>query len=221
MKLIIEYYKPSNDTRNSEYLYCIEKNIESKLFEQIHVFVEEGSVLPDILSKEVIVHLDKRKTFQDLFDFCNIEFPDEICIIANTDIIFDGTIKYVNKNNIDGRFLCLTRWDILPDKKIRFFDNQSGIAYFSQDSWIFKTPIPIRDADFFMGKPGCDNKIAYIAHQSGMDVRNPSKGIITKHIHATNYRTYIPGKDTVAGPWMGIEPTNNINRESKKRMLGK
>lgn len=220
MKLIIEYYTPKNEHRNNEYLFCIEKNIESKLFEEIHVFVEEGSELPKNLTENLKVHLDERKTFQDLFDFCNTNFPNEICIISNTDIIFDETINYINSNNIDGRFLCLTRWDVLPDGNMRFFENQSGISYFSQDSWIFKTPIPIDNADFFMGKPGCDNKLAYIADQAKMDVRNPSKGIITKHIHTSNYRTYTPGStDTVPGPWMGIEATNNINRESQKRML--
>lgn len=220
MKLIIEYYTPENENRNKEYLYSIRQNILSKLFEEIHVFVEEGSELPIELSKDLIVHLDKRKTFQDLFEFCNT-FDDELFVIANTDIIFDKTILYVNKNNIDGRFLCLTRWDLKSDNKLKFFDNKAGISYFSQDSWIFKTPIPILDADFYMGKPGCDNKLVYIADKAGMDVRNPSKGIITTHVHASNYRTYTSGSNqTVKGPWMGLEATNNINRESKKRMLG-
>jgi len=220
LKLIIEYYTPKNEHRDKEYLFCIEKNIESKLFDEIHVFIEEGSELPENLSKDINIHLDKRKTFQDLFDYCNTYFPNEICIISNTDIIFDDTVNYINDNNIEDRFLCLTRWDVLQDGNMRFFDNQSGIAYFSQDSWIFKTPIPIIDADFFMGKPGCDNKLAYIASQAKMDVRNPSKAIITKHIHTSNYRTYTScSKDTVPSPWMGIEPTNNINRESQKRML--
>lgn len=222
MILVIEYYTPSSEKRNEEYLKCIRENIKSKLFDNIHIFVEHGHELPEDITDEEIVfdHKEERKTFQDLFKFCNSFTEDTICVISNTDIIFDNSINYVNKDNIEGKFLCLTRWDILPDNNIRFFDNQAGIAHFSQDSWIFKTPVPIKNADFYMGKPGCDNKLAYLAMESKLDVRNPSKGIITKHLHLSQYRTYVPGgKETVVGPWVGVEPTNNINRESKKRLL--
>lgn len=220
MKLIIEYYTPDNNDRNNEYLYCIEKNIESKLFEQTHIFVEEGSKLPDRLANKVNVYYDKRRTFQDLFNFCNEHFPNEICVIANTDIMFDETIKHVNKDNIEGKFICLTRWDILPDGEVKLYREDTNTSYGSQDTWIFKAPTLLNNADFFMGKPGCDHKIVYLADKVGLGVINPSKKIITKHLHNSKYRTYkTNGEDSVSKPWLGLYPTDDINKESQKKNI--
>jgi hypothetical protein len=221
MILIIEYYEPSNKNRKKEYEWCIEQNIASNLFDKIHIFVEEGSLLPMRFRKssKVIHHLDKRKTFQDIFNYCNENFQDEICVIANTDIIFDDSLKKINDDNIEGKMFCLTRWDILPNGQIRFFNNKQGIANYSQDSWIFKSPIPIKDADFYMGKPGCDNKMVYIADQSGLVPSNPSMDIVTKHLHISNFRTYTPGgKETISPPWWGLVPCK-IEDVSEKKIL--
>ena len=221
MNLILEYYTPSNEHRDKEYLSCIRENITSKFFKSINIFVEEGSKLPDDISSKVNIYNGKRNTFQDLFNYCNTNFQGEVCFIINTDIFFDATIKYINTNNLKDKFMALTRWDILKDGKARFFDNSSNIAYFSQDVWGFVSPISIDDANFYLGKPGCDNKISYLANKAGLSPRNPSLGIKAYHLHLTGYRTYIPGgKDTVPGPYLGIKPTENINRDTQYARLG-
>ena len=215
MKLIIQYYTPNNEKRNSEYLYCINENMNSKLFDEIHIFVEEGSYLNLKLNGDVIIHSDKRKNFQDLFKYCNDNFPNEICVISNTDIIFDETIKYINENNIDGKFLCLTRWEVLDDLSLEFYDDETqNRSYFSQDSWIFKSPIQISGVNFFMGVPGCDNRLAHEADKV-LDVINPSKLIITKHMHRSNFRN--ENRGIIFNPKLGVEPIDNIYGESKKR----
>jgi hypothetical protein len=221
LKLIIEYYNPSNENRQKEYDFCVDKNINSKLFEQVIIFLEKGSVLPEYISshKSVKVIEEERKTFQNLFDYCDENFKGDICVISNTDIIFDNTLKKINNDNIEGKMFCLTRWDILPNKTIRFFNNRQGIANYSQDSWIFKSPSNIKGADFHMGKPGCDNKMVYIAEQSGLVPSNPSMDIITKHLHTSNFRTYTPGgKETVSPPWWGLVPCK-IDKVSEKKIL--
>jgi len=51
----------------------------------------------------------------------------------------------------------------------------------SQDAWIFKAPITnetiIDLANFFLGIPRCDNRIAEIFHSSGYRVINPAYSI--------------------------------------------
>ena len=32
---------------------------------------------------------DSRPSYQDIFEFCNQELQDQICIVVNADIIFD------------------------------------------------------------------------------------------------------------------------------------
>ena len=224
MVLVLEYYTPKNENRNNEYLFCIRENINRKLFNEINIFVENGSTLPDDITSSglVKIHNGDRKNIQGLIDFCNESLVGEICFIVNTDIFFDESINLVNERNIEGRFLALTRWNIVAQNKANFFDNQNGISVFSQDTWIFKSPIAIKDANFYMGKPGCDNKLAYLAKQAGLSVRNPSKGLKSYHLHLSNYRTYTPGgKETVPPPYLGIVATNNINRDPEYRWLGK
>lgn len=217
-RLIIEYYTPSNEERNKEYLECIERNINSKVFDSITIFVENGSDLPEELKEKVNTIYDNRKIFKDLFEYCNTNFKGDTCVISNTDIIFNNTLDIAKKHPLKNILLCLTRWDILANGSERFYDNNYGIAQFSQDSWIFKAPLKVPDFDFYMGKPGCDNKIVFLANQSSIVVRNPSRKIITKHLHKTNFRTY-KRADTVPGPWLGVTPTKSIDEEPKFNLL--
>lgn len=217
-RLIIEYYTPSNEDRNKEYLECIERNIKSKVFDSITVFIESGSDLPDDIKSEVNAIYDVRKTFAELFDYCNTNFDGDTCVIANTDIIFNNTLDIAKQHKLKNTLLCLTRWDILPNGQERFFDNNHGAAYFSQDSWIFKAPLDVPEFDFYMGKPGCDNKIAFLANQKGILVRNPSRKIVTKHLHKSNFRTYTTS-DRVGGPYVGVEPKSSIAEEPNFKLL--
>jgi hypothetical protein len=89
----------------------------------------------------------------------------------------------------------------------------------SQDSWIFKTPIKVDERlNFLMGKPGCDNRIVQVLHENGYNVKNPSMQIISKHLHISNHRTYNP-TDMVLGPYLLVNPTDNINSESQKQTI--
>ncbi len=89
----------------------------------------------------------------------------------------------------------------------------------SQDTWIFKSPVQLdKRSKFLMGKPGCDNRISQIYHELGYDVRNPSKSVIIKHLHQTNYRTY-NHMDLVPGPYLLITPTDEINSKSEIKTI--
>jgi hypothetical protein len=89
----------------------------------------------------------------------------------------------------------------------------------SQDSWIFRSPIKTDNrTNFLMGKPGCDNRIIQILHENGYNVKNPSMKIITKHLHISNYRTY-NNTDMVLGPYLLVEPTDSLEKESQKQTI--
>src|SRR5204862_5215377 len=50
----------------------------------------------------------------------------------------------------------------------------------SQDVWAFEGPVkPVAFSDFALGKPGCDNRIAYELGQAGYEVLNPCLSIKT------------------------------------------
>ena len=58
-----------------------------------------------------------------------------------------------------------------------------------------------------MGVPGCDNKITYVAHNSGMIVRNPSYTIKAIHVHANEWRDDERNKAQIKGPYKWVIPT--------------
>ena len=67
----------------------------------------------------------------------------------------------------------------------------------SQDAWIFhSSQMPKitgafqKKLNFPLGKPGCDNRIAFLIHEMGFPVVNPMKKIRCYHFHRAGGRTY-------------------------------
>jgi hypothetical protein len=213
MNLLIEYFNSINHMRNGEFLYCLHQNLGNNLIDKVYLFMEEDSELYfDSPKIEKVIH-KKRPTYKDIFDFCNKKLKDQICIVANADIIFDDTLRHFNKINMNNTFYALSRWEISTgDGKTWEIEPYENPA--SQDSWIFKTPIPTSDAmNYTMGRPGCDNKIAYNMRELGYTCRNPGKKVITIHFHPTNFRTYDHRTDRIPGPYLLITPVDNFNGE--------
>lgn len=217
MNLLIEYFTSPHTQRDLEYKTCISENIKNELISKIFVFISDDSNLDIQSEKLVFLKREERPTFYDLLDFCNLQSNDEIYIIANSDIFFDNTLLHINKFNMDNIFLALTRWDVLSENgqwSSRFFNHTA-----SQDVWIFKTPIQVdKRSKFYLGKPGCDNRIAQLYHEMKYDVRNPSLQIKSYHYHITSYRTYNQ-KDIIHGPYLLLQPTNDISVETPKKTI--
>lgn len=231
MNLLIEYYQCNNSSRDEEYLFSIKQNVDNNLISKIFVFLSEEINFPIKDQKIVIVKVNERPTYYDFFDYCNSYLDGQICIISNTDIFFDDTLKYITDSEMDNIFLALTRWDIFQQNQqwyLRYYDflwrEVKGLqgetskelstytSDLSQDAWIFKSPIKLDDrCKFFMGKPGCDNRIAQIMYENHYVVKNPSKKIIIKHIHQTQFRTYNNSSDIVQGPYLLIKPTDDLS----------
>jgi hypothetical protein len=185
MILLIEFFIPTSEERYKEYLHCLEENIKNDFISKIVLLISDESVCPLESDKIISKKLEKRPTYTDIFNICNDEYNNEICIVSNSDIIFDRSLGFIHNDNINNKFLALNRWDIKGDTIQRFRHNIGD----SQDCWIFKSPVNIPNADFTMGRLGCDNRITYLAHEAGLEVKNPSEQIITKHLHTTEYRT--------------------------------
>ena len=210
MNLIIEYFNSHNHIRNGEYLYCLHQNLGNEYIENVYIFMEEDAELNFDSPKIKKIVVNKRPTYQDLFEYCNTHMKNEICVVSNADIIFDETLRYFNTLNMGNQFYALSRWDISTSDgkkwEIQPFENAA-----SQDVWIFKTPILTSDKmNYTMGKPGCDNKIVYHMRELGYTCRNPGKKVVTLHFHISNFRTYDWPGDRVPGPYLLISPTDNL-----------
>jgi hypothetical protein len=155
--LFVNWFDHPNPARAAEFDKCLKRNFQ--VFERVVV-------------------LKGRPTFQDFFR----EFAPGINIIANLDIYFDETIELANPDSLE--VYALTRHEELPDGRIvTFADRHYGHpGEYSQDAWIFGEK-PDIFADFCIGQRGCDNHLAYLLHEAGYRVTNPSMDIRAIHLH--------------------------------------
>ena len=210
MNLIIEYFNSRNHMRNGEYLYCLHQNLANDLIDNVYLFMEDDAELNFDSPKIHRIVRDSRPSYQDIFEFCNQELQDQICIVANADIIFDDTLRYFKNIDMTMQFYALSRWEISTNDgknwEIEPYENAA-----SQDVWIFKTPVLSSDSMIYtMGKPGCDNKITYHMRELGYTCRNPGKKVVTIHFHPTNFRTYDWNNDRIPGPYLLVAPVDNF-----------
>lgn len=118
-----------------------------------------------------------RPTFNELFALCK---PDAVNVIANSDIFFDETIRLA-EGIVSGQAYALSRWE-------------NGALYDmsdSQDIWIVRGGPYHIPADYTMGKPGADNRLAHDLTVAGFSVTNPSRSIRCHHMHRVPYRSYL------------------------------
>lgn len=195
INLFQNYYADNNYSRHKEIVYCFQVNENIKLHETIYNFHR----------------ITLRPTFNDFFKLTE-KYPNDINIIANSDIYFDADSLYniqmafVNHKNPEKLCLALTRYDMINNVPI--FMNRAD----SQDVWAFNGSVPkIEGADFFVGGvAGCDNRIAKLLEDNGYNVVNPSIDIKTYHLHETGIRNYIDSngkiKETIPPPYKLVQP---------------
>lgn len=211
MNLLIEYFRPSDYLRYSEFLTCIHENLDNEFIDKIYIFISDDSKLNFKTDKIEIIEREERPTYKDLFEFCNNTLKNQVCIIANLDIIFDETLSLVDSKKLKNTFIGLTRWEIFREDAewcVAPYNNPA-----SQDSWIFKSPIKVtEDMNFLMGKPGCDNKIAKLMSELGYSIRNPGNQIVSSHYHISGHRTY-DNTQRIPGPYLCLVPNDDIHSE--------
>lgn len=182
INLFIQIYKSDNPERQKELDTCL-KNNRSLNINGVPYFN--------------IIEISERLTFNEMFKLTE-QYPDRINIITNSDIYFNETILQTRFLK-DNECLALSRWDVNGTTAV-LFDRKD-----SQDVWIFNGAVKCNGGNYYLGIPGCDNKIAFELKQSGYVVNNPSKSIHALHLHNTNYRTYTPN-DRLLEPFHFIKP---------------
>ena len=176
VRLFYNYYEDRDPQRKSEIDFCLQKNIENSLVDII------------------IVSSDNNPTFDFLFQKVNkISGDNDISIICNADVYFDGSIALIDKMPLKTVY-ALSRW------------NGSTLDEKHQDAWIFRGKVENISANFQLGKPGCDGRISQEFSNAGYTVINPSKSIKAYHYHNSNIRNYTE-EERVAGPYLFVEPS--------------
>jgi hypothetical protein len=198
VNIYTSFYQDSNPVRQLELLYCLKKNINNPLIDKIYLLVEGNVVLPK--SDKIVSVNFKRPTYRDFFDFVNntVITKDDISIVCNTDIYFNHTLSLLDFH--DRQCVALSRWDY-KKQALRLHNER-----YSQDSWIFKGKIRnVRFADFYMGIPGCDNRIAYELNRAGYRLLNPATTIQSIHYHPSDLHNYNQDTPKIPKPYLYVE----------------
>lgn len=213
--LFISYYRASTPERQAEIDYCLQKNCENPLFDFIYIVCDDSlfnrNALDNIRSVKLkLIHCFEKPTYKKFIDSINERTNIlDVNIISNADIIFDETLSSLYKLK-ENDCWALSRWEMNPD----FTNHPQQIQIFgdSQDCWIFRSKIKsLNKSDFPLGKMGCDNRIAYEIKKAGYNIINPSKTILTWHLHNTNVRGYNPAvrneNTVVSQPYLNVPIT--------------
>lgn len=192
--LLISLYDEHDEYRLSEYQTCLEHNLNNSLIEKIHVFVEYKTkqakdnvtaFLKSISDEFEINYFFSEKprntSYNQLIEYANIYLQKKNIIIANTDIYFDRSLALTHKFDLTSTVLALTRWNV-EDYLDRFGQVWKRKSW-SQDSWIFKSPLSYNGPTINLGWLKCDNRFARELQLSGYTVINPSNSIKTWHLH--------------------------------------
>jgi hypothetical protein len=197
VNLYTSYYQDKDPKRQKELLYCLKKNIENPLINNIFLIVE-GEVKLPINGKLIIIEAN-RPTYRNFFDLINdtVTSPNDISILANTDIYFNDTLQLIDLR--EKQCIALSRWDKRKDG-LRLHNER-----YSQDTWIFKGKIRnVRFCDFFMGIPGCDNRIAYELNRAGYRLVNPAYSIQSIHYHQSDLHNYDHNTPKIPKPYLYV-----------------
>jgi hypothetical protein len=186
VNLFLNYYRDSNDARNDELELCLHNNIRNNNINTI------------------IIESNDRLKYSDFFYYIDkLGMHDTVNVIANLDIYFDESISLCESIN-DNNVYALSRWDNLGMKLVHFNRHDS------QDAWVFRGVPKGVFGGFYLGVPGCDNRIAFEFKKAGYSVHNPSLDIKAIHIHRSRKRNYTR-KDSVPPPYL-VVPSCRLGR---------
>ena len=195
--------------RVNEVITCLKKNLNIDIVEKYIIFIErvqgDDNFLNLIKSFDSIdlIEIDFRPTIKYMIEYVNENYKDQICVITNSDILYDDTLNNLHKIDFDKCYLALTRYNILAhtnkvnynykgfviDYKLKNTETMIKLKTMhslgqSVDSWFFKTPLKIDniDIDFPLGTFSGDG---YLNDQLSLnkEVYNPVSDIISIHLH--------------------------------------
>lgn len=207
LRLFTTLYLERHPARMAEYLECLRRNLECGEIAEICLLVEgDGVELPG--SPKIRVRtIQSRPTYANYFSWINeLAGADDISIVANSDMWFDGHLRLFNHWRLpENTVFALSRWDARPDGSLALYDHND-----SQDSWIMRGRVGGVVADFPVGVPRCDNRIAAELERAGCRVLNPAFSVRSFHLHdapARIYDAHAPNR-LIPPPYKYIWPHN-------------
>lgn len=204
MILLINYYIDKRTERQEELERCLQLNLDHPMIDKVVMLHKKEVPLPEH-EKIVSVVIYDRPSYSEFFKIGNSY--EGVKILANSDIYFNQTLHLAERIK-KGEVYALCRWNY-QSGILKFYDHRD-----SQDVWIWRGDLKVK-ADFPLGVPGCDNKIGFLIHSAGYEVKSPSLSIQAIHLHQSGIRNY-SNKDIIDEPYLYLKYhtiDNHINHK--------
>lgn len=206
LKTITSFYIPKSTSRLDEFKECIIKNALPFLEQHIVCEDEQSVKIVKSICPSCIVHvITGRPTFNDFIEIIQKDATeDTIFVLMNGDIVIDETILLLKDIDFKKNVVCLQRWE--KDYK----NNYISIATVpgSQDMWCWKTPLNVSNiGKYYMGIPGCDNRLAKELSEQGFNCINCPYELISYHVHKETSREYYITNEIISGDYLRVYPT--------------
>jgi len=201
IRLFTTLYREPRPERSAEYAECLRRNLACAGLAEVCVLAEGVGLGLPASPKLRERQISQRPCYDEFFAWINeLAGPDDVSLIANTDIWFDGSLDAAARALRTGECFALARWD-----GVVLSDRNDG-----QDCWIFRGKVTGVRGDFPLGVPRCDNRILHELYAAGYRVRNPAFSVQIHHVHA-GVRPEYPGENLphfVKPPYRYLFPHN-------------
>lgn len=217
ISLFFPYYQCGDKERQKEIDLCLTKNANNPLIDNLFVVIDDGCECPVEDESIQVINIDARLTYKRWLEMTAQRCDTGVTMLCNSDIYFDDSLRCINavlkeKNSL----VALSRWKLLNGEISKHPD-----PHWSQDTWAMNVmeELPstfMRQLDFPMGVPRCDNKIAYLFAVQGWKIFNPIYFLKSIHAHETEMRTYHKKLDErILGGVAYVHPSSAIDEEAK------
>lgn len=214
--IFTQFFIHKKDQRNEEIRHCLLENQNNQYVYKIHLLNERLYTLQEMgLSVPHKIHqenIGKRLSFQAVFQYIREKNIKGYCVMLNSDIFLDDSIKYILTSSLHEKkhAMALLRYEY-STKKLAEHSPIFGPRFDSQDTWIFHSNFLVTESQekvfaFDFGRPGCDNKVVYLLNVLGYTVFNDPRIIRTYHYHRSIMRDY-KVTDALPQPWGAIVPS--------------
>jgi hypothetical protein len=183
--------------RRREIRQVINNNLQLP-FKHIVILYENWSQLSEDIKKQEYKHLEnpkitvvdwkERQSYKDFYLHSHDNYPNDIIVISNSDIMFDKTISRLHELDYNSKKLyALSRYENNDAKNPHIYKFPVNIGInicWSFDVYIFTHPITILpdSIDIYHGTPSCDSYLVKkLIYDNLIKVENPCLDIRCWH----------------------------------------
>jgi len=222
IRIIYSYYRDANQRRAAEINACFGQIALCPGAGEMHILCEHE---PPFVTPRTIIHpCEGRPKCRDLFNLiATASDQRDINIVLNSDCFPEPADLPMLEFLAADEAWCVSRVEISSAVPLKIDTRKNKRRarkhpFDMQDAWIIRgTPKEGMTLDFFMGMPGCDNRLAYELQQAGYRISNPASFFRLYHFHTSAERNYDESQ-RVAPPYAFPE-TREVPRETLRQVV--